>query len=133
MDEAQIRRNVPVPDMLGYGDMDIVFNRLAQDGLRVLNPEGGYSVLLDLSSFSSQTTFSELARSSLPPEFGLNLPRGRRAPRAGFFGTGRGDQLIPIILDQNSPLVQKGLAQPGRYSFRRSALEGWLRAYDRRK
>ena len=38
-------------------------------------------------------------------------------------------ELIPVILEANSPLVQKGLARPGRYMFRRSALETWLRQH----
>jgi hypothetical protein len=34
--------------------------------------------------------------------------------------------LVPLIIEANSPLAQKGFARPGKYTFRRSALENWL-------
>jgi len=122
--EAQIRRNVAVSDMLGQSDVQVAFNRMQQDGLRVLDPQGGQTVLVDLSSSFSQNQFSSLAQRSLLPA----TPRGGGVPiRAeGFFGTGRGDELIPIVIEANSPLAEKGFAKPGTYRIRRSALEGWL-------
>jgi hypothetical protein len=129
-DEATLHRNVSIGDFLGQSDVLVAFNHLQQDGLRVLSPEGGQTVLLDLSSAGAQQQFADLARQSLP----TLLPTGpvvappavRRARTEGFFGTGRGDQLIPVIIDKTSPLAQRGFAQPGTYQFPRSTLEGWL-------
>lgn len=126
LDESQIRRNVPVPDIFGYGDLDIVFNRLQTDGLRIIGPEGGTHVFIDLSSSWSQASFANLARQFLPPQTG---PRLRPE---GVFGTGRGEQLIPLILSSDSDLVQRGVARPGTYTFRRSVLENWLAAHGRK-
>ena len=125
LDEVQIHRNVAIADILGQGDMVVAFNRMEQEGLRVLNPEGGQTVLIDLSTSSSQSDFAQLVHQNLPS----NLPPiaiGTRLRSEGFFGTGRGDELIPLIIGSDSTLAQKGLAKPGTYNFRRSALEGWL-------
>ena len=108
--------------------MHVAFNRMQQDGLRVLNPEGGQTVLIDLSTSSSRAAFSNLARRNLP-QAGPQTPVGRQARPEGFFGTGRGDQLIPLFIGPDSPLAQKGMARPGTYTFRRSALETWLKNY----
>lgn len=126
-DEAQIRRNVPIVDFLGQSDILVAFNRLRQDGLRVLNPEGGQTVLIDLSAPAAQQAFLDLVRQSLlrPPTAG-GLPEGRPLRPEGAFGTGRGEELIPVILEKTSPLVQRGYAQPGTYHFARGALEQWL-------
>ncbi len=125
--QAQMLRNVPVPDMLGQGDIEVAFNRLRQDGVRVINPEGGRLVLVDLSTSWAQQQFADLARSGLGP-----LPRSTGAGTLirpeGYFGTGRADELIPLIIEANSPLGASGLAKPGHYLFRRAALEGWLAA-----
>ncbi len=123
LDEAQILRNVAIADLLGQQDMEVAFNRLQQDGLRVLDPSGGQVVLVDLSSSMAQQQFSTLARRVLPA---VQVVAGPPARPEGFFGTGRGDDLIPLIIEANTPLVQKGFARPGRYVFRRDALEGWL-------
>ena len=131
LDEVQLRRNVAIPDILGQGDVEVAFNRLGQDGLRVLDPQGGAAVLLDLSSSFSQDAFAGLARSSLPSA-PLTPARGPHLRPEGFFGTGRGDELIPVIVERNSSLVKKGLARPGTYRFRRSALEGWLWQHGRK-
>ena len=123
LSEAQILRNVAIPDLLGQGDYELAFNRLEQDGLRVLDPSGGQAVLVDLSSSMAQQQFAGLARTVLPAVQTAAQPPARPE---GFFGTGRGDDLIPLIIEANSPLAQKGFARPGRYTFRRDALEGWL-------
>ncbi len=128
-DEAQFRRNVPVVDLLGQADVEVAFNTLQQSGLRVLNPEGGQQVLLDLSGGFSQARFAELLRSVLPA---APQPRPVGEHREGYFGTGRGDELIPLVIESNSPLATQGSARPGRYLFRRAALEGWLDRYGRR-
>jgi hypothetical protein len=127
-DEAQIRRNVPIPDLLGQSDIDIVFNRIENDGLGVLDPGGGRAVLLDLSTGIAKQEFEQLLRDRvpvLPP--GLPPPTENRTRPEGFFGTGRGDQLINVIIERNNPLAAQGLARPGQYTFRRAALEGWLK------
>jgi hypothetical protein len=118
-DEAQLLRNVPIADMLGQSDIEVAFNELE-------NPEGGMMVLLDLSSSFAATSFSELIRTQLPLTPIRQVPIRTRARPEGFFGTGRGDELVPLIIEANSPLAQKGFARPGKYTFRRSALENWL-------
>jgi hypothetical protein len=132
LDEAQRRSNVPVQDLLGQGDLDIAFNRLQNDGLRVTNPDGGAAALLDLGRGEARNAFLEIARDAvgvtLPPPLSLPPPGGSRLRPEGFFGTGRGDQLVRVIIDQGSSLVAQGAARPGAYTFRRSALEGWIQA-----
>lgn len=133
LDQAQLLRNVPITDLLGLADLDIAFNRLRQDGLRVLDPEGGHRVLIDLSPGPAQAAFASLARQALGPV--PAPPRGGLDPRTrpeGFFGTGRGDELVPILIEAGSPLADAARARPGRYLFRRSALEGWLQGQARR-
>lgn len=132
MDEVKFR-NVAVPDILGQEDIEVAFNRLETDGLGVVNPGSGRSVLINLSNASARNDFANLlGRSLLTPPPPVVLPPVVTPPGVilrpeGFFGTGRGDQLIPVLIDATSPLAQKGFAQPGRYVFRRSALEGWMR------
>lgn len=132
MNQVQLVRTVPVPDIFGQGDVEVAFNRLQQSGLRVLNPEGGQTVVLDLSSDAARQSFAQTARDRLGPIVPVvpALRPGVRRPE-GFFGLGRGDELIPIILEAGSPLVQKGHAQAGRYLFRRSALQSWLKQHAR--
>jgi len=127
--ESQIQRNVPIPDLLGQGDVEVVFNRLKQDGLGVLDPDSGKSVL-DLSTSFAQNEFARTLRGRMPT---LPVHSGARqlTRLEGFFGTGRGDQLVDVVIESNNPLVQQGCARPGNYKFRRSAAEGWLRQHDR--
>ena len=125
MDQSQLARNVAVPDILGQGNIEVAFNRMRTDGLRVLDPEGGSTVLIDLSSSMSQQSFTQQANAALIPLAALGSQRRQMRPE-GYFGTGRGDQLVPIIIESNSPLAKQGYAQPGRYMIRRDALEGWL-------
>ena len=130
LDQVQILRNTPIPDILGQGDIEVAFNRIGQDGLGVLGPGEGRAVLINLSNTTARNDFARLARSLLPP---LQPPHAVERPGLrpeGFFGTGRGDQLIDLLIEQNSALPQQGLATPGCYKFRRSVLEGWLRKHD---
>ncbi len=123
LDQSSIMRNVPIPDILGQGDFEVSFNHMRQDGLRVLNPEGGYRVLLDLSSWHAQRAFTSfLGQQGFAPR-----PRAtsRLRPEA-FFGTGRGEDLIPLLITPKSDLVQRGYAEPGTYRIRRAALTAWL-------
>jgi len=128
-DEAQIRRNVPIPDVLGQGDIEIAFNRLRQDGLGVLDPAGGRAMLIDLSNDQAAQAFALLARGRLGLPFAPSAAGGLPSRPEGYFGTGRGDQLIPVIIEANSELAEKGFARPGTYVFRRAALENWLENY----
>jgi hypothetical protein len=137
MDESQLRRNVAIVDLLGQGDVTIAFNTLSQSGLRVLDPEGGQAVLVDLASNVSRDQFAALVRRSLPgstvrPVTPTPTPTPQPGPITrpeGFFGTGRGDALIPVLIEANSPLAKQGQTRPGTYMFRRSALENWLQQH----
>ncbi len=129
LDESQRRSNVSIQDAIGQGTMDVAFNRLSNDGLRVTNPEGGGATLIDLTRGNAREIFNDLARNTLtstsPP---INLPQatGPLVRPEGFFGTGRGDLLVRLIIDRDSALVSQRAAQPGTYTFRRSALESWV-------
>jgi hypothetical protein len=133
LDQAQFERNVAVPDILGQGEIEVAFNRLQQDGLGVLQPGGGKAVLIHLPGKEPRARFADALRRNLPPRPHVGpLPDVRRRLRPeGFFGTGRGDELVEVLIEQSDPLVQRGFAKPGRYKFRRSAIEGWLREYNR--
>lgn len=136
-DEAQIRRNVAIPDILGQGDVEVAFNRIQTDGVGVLNPGGGAAMVIHLSSATNRAEFTRVLERSIetggvvtPP---LQLPPGtpRLSRPEGFFGTGRGDELIPVLIDPDSALVKSGAARAGTYRFRRSAVEQWLGAQRR--
>jgi hypothetical protein len=127
LDEANIRRNVAIVDVLGQEDIQVAFNDLRNSGLGVLSPGSGYENLLNLSNRRAQAQFANLVRNALgnvPPIVPPAVNRNLRPE--GFFGTGRGDQLVEVFIDRNSDLAQRGLARPGGLTFRRSALEGWL-------
>ncbi len=133
-DQAGILRNVPISDVLGQSDVELAFNTLQNDGLGVLDPGGGRNVLIDLSNSSARQEFANLLQSRgvrLSPIDGGGGQGSVLRPE-GLFGTGRGDELIPVMIDSGSDLVTKGYARPGRYSFRRAALENWLRDNARR-
>jgi hypothetical protein len=130
LDQVRFERNVPVPDILGQGDIEVAFNRLQQSGLGVLAPGSGQAPLLNLSTERARTDFADLVGGTLPPGT-VPLPDSRLRAE-GFFGTGRGDQLIEVMIEASNPLAQQGFAQPGTYKFRRSALQSWLRDYKRK-
>jgi hypothetical protein len=132
LSQAQFERNVSIVDILGQGDIDVAFNRLQQNGLGVLQPGGGEAVVLNLSNEMARGRFADLARHYLPA---LPPPGGAQRPARpeGYFGTGRGDQLIEVLIEANNPLAQQGFAQPGRYKFRRAVLENWVRQHDRQQ
>lgn len=129
MDEVKFQ-DVPIPDILGQGDIEIAYNRIDQDGLGVTDPGRGRSLLINLSNASARADFAQLLSRSLPPPPAVLPPpvQGPVLRPEGFFGTGRGDELIPLLIDANSALAQRGFARPGRYLLRRSAAENWLRA-----
>jgi hypothetical protein len=132
-DQAQMVRNVPVVDVLGQQDVQVAFNRLEQSGLGVLGPGSGQQPLINLSSSMAQQNFADLARTAVPVNPGTGGTVGPIVRPEGFFGTGRGDELLQVIIKAQNPLAQKGLARPGTYLFRRSALEGWLKGYEGRR
>lgn len=131
-DEAQLRRNVAIADLFGQDDVEIAFNRLRNDGLGVLDPGSGRSGLLNLRNTNAVGAFRNLVDNQinnppiiLPP---IQLPPPGFVRPEGFFGTGRGDQLINVVIDQSNFLSREGYARPGTFRFRRSALEGWMKA-----
>lgn len=132
LDQVQTVRNVAIADILGQEDMTVAFNKFRSDGLGVLDPGSGSSVF-NLSNSQARQDFANLIRRSLPNNLASidvnDLILARRAE--GFFGTGRGDQLIPLLIEQNSPLTQRGAARPGQYLFRRDALEAWMKQHGR--
>jgi hypothetical protein len=125
LDEAQIRRNVSIVDILGQENISVAFNELRNSGLGVVNPGGGYQPILNLSNRRAADSFANQAREALrgTPFVPLNL--GNNARPEGFFGTGRGDQLIEVIVEKNTNLSQRTL------TFRRAALENWLKNRNR--
>lgn len=128
LDQAQIDKNVPIADVLGQGDIDVAFNRMSNEGLGVLGPGQGRSVFIDLSNSSAASDFASLVDRSLQATPPLNIQPGGPVVRPeGFFGTGRGDQLIELVIQQNDPLAKGGFARPGKYQVRRQALESWMR------
>ena len=126
-DQAQYQRNIPVSDILGQGDIEVAFNQLGDSGLGILNPDGAQNVLIGLNTARAQQVFASQARQNLTPLPGNNgggTPSGPLTRIEGFFGTGRGNELIPIVIDANAGFG--GSTRSGKYLFRRSALEGWL-------
>ncbi len=138
LDESQIRESVPIVDLLGQEDFEVAFNRIDNDGLGILGPGGGRAVVVNLSNESVRSEFAQLLRAAniVAPvgQQPINLP----APTVpivrpeGFFGTGRGDQLIRLIISQSNRLATEGAMKAGTYNFRRSALESWIAARERR-
>lgn len=131
LDEAAIQRNVSVVDALGQSGVEIAYNRLRQDGLGVVGLGDGRA-FIDLTSPGARDSFAGLAQQALntPGLTNFNPGINNRRPE-GSFGTGRGDELISVLIDASSDLAKKGAAQPGRYPIRRQALEGWLRQHRR--
>ena len=125
LDQAKFERNVPIPDLLGQSDIDLAFNRMKQDGLGVTGLGQGKQVLINLSNESARRSFEQIARRALPGGF---VQFEQRVRPEGFFGTGRGDELLNVMIDSANPLVQQGYAKPGNYRFRRAVLQNWLRA-----
>lgn len=122
LDEAQFK-NTPVADIMGQSDIELAFNRIDQEGLGVLGIGSGREIVFALNSPDARATFADLLERSL-----LNAPLNLLSPepalrREGLFGTGRGDQLIPILLSE----AQKHGASRTVH-LRRSAAEAWLKS-----
>jgi|GEM_PF-966242 len=126
LDQSGFERNISIPDIFGQGDISIVFNSMKQSGLGVTAPGSGQRPLLNLTNPKARARFAELLKRGLPPLGALpSRDPGLRAE--GFFGTGRGDDLVEVMIEANNPLAQKGFARPGLFKFRRSVAEGWLK------
>ncbi|MCG3127595.1 MAG: hypothetical protein CHACPFDD_02461 [Phycisphaerae bacterium] len=132
LDEAQVRRNVAVTDLLGQTDISVAFNRLDQDGLGVVNLGGGRANIVNLTHARSRAAFSDAIdratrrRSERPADRAI-VPESFLRPE-GFFGVGRGNELVPMLIGAGSALVREGGALPGTYYFRREVLERWQRS-----
>lgn len=124
LDESKFR-NVPIADVLGQSDILIAFNRLQTDGLGITGVGQGREVFLNLNSAQAVGDFrSLLDRLGVrPASLGANLRS------EGFFGSGRGDDLLEVLIHNNDPLAKSGGARPGRYQFRRDALADWMRRH----
>lgn len=127
LDQAQFK-NVPIADLLGQGDIEVAFNRLQNDGLGVISPGSGRATIINLSSPAARTSFQQLAQQALITPTGTPPPvtPGAVVRPEGFFGSGRGDDLVQVIVDETNPLAKGGFARPGNYRFRRAAIESWL-------
>ncbi len=127
-DEAQLRRNVALADLLGQDDYEIAFNRLRNDGIGIVDVGSGNTTFLNLRDPNASNEFRNIVRDRLNtfPIIPPPIDFGRQLRPEGFFGTGGGDQLIQVIIDRDSFLSRGGFARPGNFTFRRAALEGWL-------
>lgn len=129
LDQAQFK-NVPVADVLGQSNIEVAFNRLDAEGLGVTGVGSGRSVLVDLSNANARNQFSQIAQQSLQNAPPLLLPPGQvqTLRSEGFFGTGRGDQLISFIIDSRTENLKQIFPNGGRFQIRRDALESWVKA-----
>ncbi|GMU83186.1 MAG: hypothetical protein IT450_10560 [Phycisphaerales bacterium] len=133
LDQSALFRNVALADAAGQSDLELAYNRISNDGIGVIGPGSGRSVVLDLTNVTSQTQFANLLQQSLAAAPPLDLgPNQARLRSEGFFGTGRGDQLISVIIDAGSDLAKDGAARPGTIRIRRDAAESWLKSRGKR-
>ncbi|MBU0640858.1 MAG: hypothetical protein KKB50_18485 [Planctomycetes bacterium] len=102
--EAAVRRNVAVPDLWGQDSIDVAFNRTGLDGLGILNPGFGRGLVLNVSHASTITPLGQAGRANFVAPVLPSLPRlGPQNLRPeGFFGTGRGGQLVEALVNQNN-------------------------------
>lgn len=133
LDQSALFRNVAVTDIPGQGDIELAFNRISNEGIGVTSPGQGRAVVVDLSSAGARSDFANLLRQSLSAAPQINFaPTGSRLRSEGFFGTGRGDQLISVIIEAQGNLAASGAARAGTLRIRRDAAEGWLKAHGNR-
>jgi hypothetical protein len=123
LDEAPLRVNVAIPDILGQTDIEVAFNRIRSDGLGVVGVGDGRAATIDFNTAGARDNFTRRANQIVdaPP---LNLGGGLRPE--GFFGTGRGDDLVELLIDSRDPLATSGAAKAGRYLIRRQAIKQFL-------
>ncbi|MFN0137759.1 MAG: hypothetical protein ACKVS9_16765 [Phycisphaerae bacterium] len=127
LDESQFR-NTPIADVFGQSDVTVAFNRIDNEGVGVLAAGSGRELLVNLTNPGTRGDFASLLERALQSSTLQGLPGGNRVfRREGFFGTGRGDDLVEVLIDSSNPLSQRGDARAGRYFFRRDAAETWLK------
>lgn len=128
LDEVDLRRNVPIADMFGQEDVSVAFNRIDNDGLGVLGPGQGKEVFVNLTNTQTRQAFEEQLRRQLAASqltgIGLEQPSGPTVRPEGFFGTGHGDQLIPLLIDRSA---SNGATKKATVYVRRSAAEAYLK------
>lgn len=128
LDQASFR-NVPVADVLGQSDIEVAFNRLDAEGLGVTGVGSGRSVLVDLSNANARNQFAQIAQQALQSAPPLVAQPGQvqTLRSEGFFGTGRGDQLISFIIDSRRDNLKQIFPNGGRFQVRRDVLESWIK------
>ena len=132
LDQSQFR-NVAVADVLGQSDIEVAFNRLDAGGLGVTGVGSGKTVLVDLSNANARNQFAQIAQQALQnaPPIVIQPGQVQTLRSEGFFGTGRGDQLIRFIVDSRSENLKQIFPNGGRFQFRREAVESWLKSNGR--
>lgn len=128
LDQAQFK-NVPVADVLGQSDIEVAFNRLDSEGLGVTGVGSGRAVLVDLSNTNARNQFSQIAQQALQNAPPLVIPptQVQTLRSEGFFGTGRGDQLISFIVDSRRDNLKQIFPNGTRFQIRRDVLESWVK------
>lgn len=106
-DESQIRRNVPIPDVLGQEDIQIAFSRRNNSGLGLLQPGEGQRPIFDFTQRTDAGGFSLFnRRQGSPPIINGPRPIQRDFPAIqrpeGDFGTGRGGDLIGSLVGRRA-------------------------------
>lgn len=113
-----------VVDALGQADMLIAFNRVQTDGLGVTRVGDGRVATISLVSDAARNDFRQLLENALQFNPAVNRIAGRPE---GAFGTGRGEELLELLVEPANGLVQRGDGRAGRFLLRRDAAESWLR------
>lgn len=101
LDESAIRRNVAVADLFGQGDLTLSYNRSAGEGIGVTGIGDGQAVSKNLGTSRNQngTTESDQRQttSTVAAQIPSATPNGPVLRPEGFFGTGRGDDLVRFL------------------------------------
>ncbi len=99
--EANIRRNVAIPDLLGQDDLFVAVDRGRNSGLGVTGPGQGGAVFSNTSNRSLAAVNGGFGNNLAQPITGTTGPTKFRRPE-GYFGTGRGDGLIEAVFDHKA-------------------------------
>lgn len=140
IDTVKWSRPINIQDWYGLKGSELVFNLANQTGLGVFGPGGSLNAVLRLNTPQNQLDFANVLRNELQrlgEGGGAGLPQNpfsfdqfgpRRRPE-GDFGVGLG--AIPIIVDGNNPLVQRGAMQAGRIDVWKAQAQQFLKQHDR--